>query len=355
MSLFRFVKLFAAFAFLAAACGGTGAATTTSPATSSPITTATSTTSFPQASSTTATTSTTTTLVPESECEPGTVLFMIDAAIAAARLAEDGEWSTDTAGNRFAERTATGDEFADRLGLDCGLTASQSIGEDERFVIAAWTGPRMAWVIQTSEVPATPYAREATVTVLIDTTEGEFLDGEERSLWAGTFDGGETLVIGHVDYNLGAVAKDWVAGPQVPFDEEIGLASEQHGIDALKAAGMRNIGIGEPPEFGSEEGHVQFISPSGQISVADIGPTGWFDPLEPRYVSGPTRFVTIDGVGVRITEPDPDDNAGYSIGAEVGFACEGFVWLLQPPANGDVDEMLETATGVIATEECRAH
>lgn len=53
--------------------------------------------------------------------------------------------------------------------------------------------------------------------------------------------------------------------------------------------------------------------------------------------------MVIDGVEVRITEPDPDDNTGYSIGAEGGFACEDFVWLIQPPANGDVDEMLETA------------
>jgi hypothetical protein len=293
-------------------------------------------------------------LVPEPVCETDDILSTIDAAIASARLALGGEWSTDTAANRFTERTATGDELADRLALDCGLTASQTIGDDERLVIAAWTGPRMAWVIQTTETPSMPYAREATVTVIIDATEGEFLDGDGRALWAGTFDSGDTFVVGHVDYNLGAAAKDWVAGPRVPFEEEISLASERHGIDALEAAEMRNIGIAQPPELGSEEGHVQFVSPPGQISLADIGPTGWFDPLEPRYFNGPTRFVTIDGVEVRVTDPNPDDNTGYTIGADIGFACDDFVWLLQPPANGEADEMLETATAVIATEECRA-
>jgi hypothetical protein len=64
--------------------------------------------------------------------------------------------------------------------------------------------------------------------------------------------------------------------------------------------------------------------------------------------------VTIDGTSVRVTEPDPGNSAGNIVGADIGFACEAFVWLLQPPANGDVDEMLATATAVIQTEECRA-
>jgi hypothetical protein len=281
------------------------------------------------------------------------VLATVSAAIASARLTPGDAWSGDTVANRFAERTATAAEFADRLALDCGLLAGEIVGDNDRLVVAAWTGPRMVWVIQTSEAPARPYQREATVTVIIDETEGEFLDGDTRALWAGTFDSGETFVIGHVDYNLGAAAKDWVAGPRAPFDEEVTLPSEQHGLDVLEAAGMRNTGIAEPPEFGSEEGHVQFVSPTGQISVADVAPTGWFNPFQPRYFSGPTRIQTIDGVAVRITEPHPAVDPGYAIGAEIGFACAGFVWLLQPPLNGEAEEMLDTAAAVIGTDDCR--
>ena len=40
--------------------------------------------------------------------------------------------------------------------------------------------------------------------------------------------------------------------------------------------------------------------------------------------------------------------------AEVAFACDDFVWILEPPFNGTVDEMVATAAAVLATEECRA-
>lgn len=329
-----------AIALIAAGCseGESSTTSTTTTTSTTPVTT-------------TLPTTTTTTTVPEPECDAGDVLATVDAATASARLAPGGDWLTDTAGIRFAERTATGDEFADRLGLDCGLTAGQAIGDDERLVIMAWTGPRIAWVIQTTEVPSMPYAHQATVTVLIDVTEGEFLDGDRRALWAGTFDSGETFVIGHVDYNLGAAAKDWIAGPRTPIDEEINLKAEQHGVDTLAAAGMRNIGIAQPPEIGSEEGYLQFVSPTGQISVAVIGPDGWFNPLEPRYFSGPTRVETISGVDIRVTEPGPADGEN-AIGADVGFACGDFVWLLEPPFNGDTDEMLASASAIVGTAQC---
>ena len=102
-----------------------------------------------------------------------------------------------------------------------------------------------------------------------------------------------------------------------------------------REAGMRNIGIAQPPESGSEEGYAQFISATGQISVADVAPTDWFDPMRSRYYNGETTIETIDGVDVRVTQPLPGDNLGFVRGVEVGWACDDFVWILEPPFNGD--------------------
>lgn len=331
----RGIALATTVALLLAACAGAGPAIP-SPPTQSPTTTATA------------------TAAPDPVCDGAEVLATVDAAITSARLPPAGQWSSDTVGNPFAERTATGQEFADRLALDCGLTASDSVGDDERLVIAAWTGPRMAWVIQTTHAPSTPYARDAAVTVVIDATEGEYLDGDTRALWAGTFDSGETFVVGHVDYTLAAAAKGWLAGPGAPSEEEIVLAAERHGIEVLEAAGMRTIGIAQPAEFGSEEGYLQFVSPAGQILVADVAPTGWFDPTGPRYFTGPSRVETIAGVEVRVTEPLPEDNLGFTRGAELGWSCDTYDWILQPPFNGDAAEMIAGVEAIVRTEECRA-
>lgn len=343
----------AVIALLAAGCGGDDTAEPPDPTTSS-STTSSSTSSTTSSPASTSTTSTTTTEAPAPECVPDDVLATVDLAIERARLAVGDGWSTDTEGNSFAERTTTGDVYAARLGLDCGLTASQSAGDGERLVIAAWTGPRMAYLIQATDGPSTPYRPDATVTVMIDATQGEFLDGETQALWAGTFDTGETFVIGHEDYVLGPVAKEWVNAERPPFDDVTTLDSERHAIAALEEAGMRRIGIAEPPEFGSEEGYVEFTSPAGQIMVADVAPTDWFDPMVHRYYTGPSTFESLGGLEVRITEPLPDDNLGFVRGLEFGWACDEFVWILQPPFNGDGEEMRISVEAVVETEECTA-
>ena len=328
---------------VAAACGGD------LPTSGTPTTTSITTTTVPPPTTTTTPSTLPATTTTLSACDETAVLATIGTWVERAGLSNDDRWTVDPTGTHFAGRTTGGAEFAERLGLDCGMVAGQTIGPDERLLITAWTGPRLAWVLQTTETPTTPYDPQATVTVGIDDTEGEYLD-DRRWVWAGTFGSGDTFVVGHVDYNLGAAAKGWMAG-SIPFDEDPVLASELHGFAVLEAAGMRNVGIAQPAEIGSEEGYVQFISPTGQISVADVAPTGWFDPLQPRYFSGPTRIERIKGVDVRITEPDPAER--FAIGADLGFACNDFAWLLQPPANGDADEMLETAAAIIATTECR--
>ena len=221
-------------------------------------------------------------------------------------------------------------------------------------MLAAWTGPRLGFVLQTDETPARPFVPDATVTVFIDSTPGEFLDGDERSLWAGTFDSGETFVVRHVDFSLGPVAKFWVADFPQFQPEPVNLPSEAHGVEVLEAAGMRLVGIAQPAEFGSEEGTLQFTSPSGQISVADVAPTGWFDPMQPRYFTGETRIVAVAGAVVRITTAQPGDNLGFTDAAEIAFACDEFVWILQPPGNGSEAEMVDSAEAILSTDECRA-
>ncbi len=104
--------------------------------------------------------------------------------------------------------------------------------------------------------------------------------------------------------------------------------------------------------FGSEEGYVQFTSPTGQLLVADVAPTDWFDPMIPRYFNGDSAVETIAGREVRVTNPTPDDNLGFSLGVEWGWACTDFVWILQPPFNGDAAEMRESVAAVLATMTC---
>ena len=296
------------------------------------------------------TTPATTTDAPTPECDADAVLAAVDSAIEAARLAVGEAWSAVADDNPFGERTSTGEEFAERLALDCGLTAEQSPNGAHRLAVAAWTGPRIAYVVQATDSPATPYQQDATLDLLFAAPSGEFLDGAERALWAGTVDG-ETIVVGHVDYSLGAVAKSWQSGPRVPGDEPT-LDSERHGLAALDEAGMRNGGIAQPPERGSQEGYVQFVSPAGQILVADVAPTGWFDPMAPRFFTGATSVETISGVEVRRTEPMPGDNLGFAQGAEFGWSCAAFEWILEPPFNGDADEMVATVRAIVETEEC---
>jgi len=171
---------------------------------------------------------------------------------------------------------------------------------------------------------------------------------------AGTLDTGETVVVGHDDYALAPVAKGWLAGPTPPTDEVIILDAERHAIAVLDEARMRNVGIADPPEPASEEGFVQFVSPTGQILAVDVAPTGWFDPEVPRFLTGATTVEMIDGVQVRVTEPTEGDNLGFTRGAEFGWACDGFVWILEPPFNGDADEMRQSVGAIVTTDECAA-
>lgn len=244
----------------------------------------------------------TTTPSERADCNEQDAFAVADEVIETARLAPGGEWSTDTTANSFDEQTQSGGWLLDELGLDCGVKASQTTADgDERLLLAAWTGPRIAFVIQASDQPSSPYVPTDILFIVTQEPFGEFL-AEDRSLWAGRLEDGETPIVGHRDYNLGVVAKAWqtIVGPL--GEAEPTLDSERHAIDALEAAGMRKVAIAQPAEFGSDEGTIMFISPTGLISVADVAPAGTFDPLQPRYFTGATTTVMVDGVEVRVTE-----------------------------------------------------
>jgi hypothetical protein len=339
----------ATIALLLASCGDD---TTTPPPASSSTTTSASTTTTSLATTSTTSTSTSTTTIPAPLCDPSGPLAVIEDALSTARLSVPDGWDADPSDTPFAERTATGDLYAERLGLDCGLLLAADDDAGQWLVIAAWTGQRAAFALQTTARPSDPFRAQAVVRLPVGDLTGEYLT-DDMSLWGVSGPDDESLVIGHVDYAFGPAAKDWDSGPRDFFEPEISVPAEQHALDALEAAGMRNVGIAQPTEVGSEEGYAQFVSTTGQISVADVAPTGWFDPMTPRYYTGETNIETIDGVDVRITLPKPDDNLGFIQAAEVAFACDDYVWLLEPPFNGTTDEMVASATAVIGTEECR--
>lgn len=287
---------------------------------------------------------------PEPDCELDDAYTVADEAVADGRLAPGGQWSTGTAAVAFDERTTTGEDFARRLGLDCGVKAAQRTDDGgERLLIAAWTGPRFAYVVQATDEPSTPYSPDATVTFLFEAPRGEFLrDGQ--LLWGARAEGGETILIGHLDYSLGATAKSWQAGLEDPPDPDPDLESERHAIAVLEASGARNVSLAQPAEFGSEQGYVQFVSPTGQLNVVDVAPQGWFDPLQPRYNSGETRVIDVEGIEVRVTEKGPDDE--WAIAGELGFACGDHVWIIQPPFNGTTAEMVEMVRLIAAAGQC---
>lgn len=337
-----------AAALAAASCGGDD--DTTGSSTSSTTTTAASSTTSSTTTSSTTSSSTTTTTIPEPVCDETEAFAVADDALASARLAAGGDWATDTTGNPFDDRTRLADWMPKHLGLDCGVRAAQTTADgDERLFLAAWTGPRYAFVIQATDQPSTPYSPSTILWIVTEEPYGEMLL-DDMSLWAGQLEGGETLVVGHIDYNLGATAKSWhVDVPALP-DAEPTLDSERHAIATLRDVGMRNVAVAQPAEFGSEEGTVMFVSPTGQISVVAVAPSGWFDPLLPRGYSGTTTTETISGVKVRVTEPAEGQLPG--LGAEIGWSCRNWEWILEPPLNGTIDEMLEIARAVIQSGTC---
>jgi hypothetical protein len=321
----------------------------------------TTTTEPPATTTTTDPTTTTTTAVPD--CTPEDVLAEVDATIAQVRLAAGGEWTLDPVGTAFDDRTLDAESFRQLLALDCAIRAGQTTaGGDERLLLAAWTGERLAFVVQATDKPSTPYALDATFELLIEQPRGEYFAGPHRAnrdirtVWAGTLSGGETVVISADDYSEGATAKAWQAGFERggTGEDMMTLESERFGFDALVAAGARSVGLAQPAESGSEEGTLTFITPSGQINLAAVAPVGWFDPAYPWH----QREVTEEEVGgttLYISEAGPPDDADvltYDV-AHVSFDCGDWVWHLMT-GFGTTEELRDWTVGFIETLDCAA-
>lgn len=353
----RWLTLLVSVVLLASACGDdtasspttTSTESTTTSSTTSP-TTSTSSTSTSTTSTTSTTTTTTTTEAPGPECDATTTFGALDSVISDARLPEGGEWSTDVAGNPFSDDTADPGVWVAILGLDCAAQLTQPAAPGDRLALVAWTGPRMAFVVRSSETPAAPFAAISTISVGFENPVGEYLR-DDNSLWGGSLSNGETFLVGHLDFNFGIAAKTWQADAPPVDDAETTLDAERAGIAAIRAAGGRNVGIAQYPELGSEEGYVMFVSPTGQILVVDVAPLGWFDPTSPRYYTGITTTETFDGIEVRVSEPGPGEGE-YDQGVEVGWTCGDFVWILEPAGNGSGDEMVDFVETLVGANAC---
>lgn len=311
----------------------------------------------------TSTSTTSTAPEPVDECSPDDVFGVVDEKLGLARLAPGSAWDTDAEGAAFTDRTLAADEFRDLQGLDCAVRAVQRTdGGGERLLLAGWTGPRITFVVQATDGPDTPYQPDAVFDLVIEQPRGEHLEGpyranrEQRDTFAATLSGGETIVISVFDYSIGATAKHWQASVERPAEEDqeqlITLDAERYGIDNLRAAGARNVGIAELPEIGSEVGALQFVTPAGQIGEARVAPPGWFDPST-EWHQRPVSTEEIGRTEVYVSESGPPDDADiltYDI-AHFSFTCDDYVWQVIT-GFGTTDELRTFVTDLVETLGC---
>ncbi len=273
------------------------------------------------------------------------VLASIDEWSQAARLDPGGTWSEPAPGFAFDDRTHTAEEFRYRMGLDCMARLSQTTSSgDQRLLLAAWTGERVAWVLQATDVPSEPFRADQLVQLFLEQSRGEWLD--DQSVWAGSLTSGDTMIVGALDTAFGVAAKSWWV--EIPrFDDvEVTNAAERYAIDALVQAGARNVSVGESADFQSEIAAVQFITPLGLHLIATVAPPEWFDPSA-AIVQGEMVIEEIDGVEVYVTTAVPES---YAVGS-VGWECGEYVWFIDS-AYGTVEELTGWAAQVIASADC---
>lgn len=313
------------------------------------------------APATTTTEATTTTSVPDCTTDP--VLAEVDATISMVRLAAGGPWSFDADGAAFTDRTVDPEEFRDLLALDCSVQAVQTTDAGaERLLMAAWTGERLAFVVQATDAPSEPYAPAARFDLLVDQPDGEYFVGphrpnrETRTVWAGTLSTGDTVVVSTEDYSAGAAAKSWQSGFERggTGEELMTVEAERFGFDALVAAGARNVGLAEIAESQSELGTLQFVTPGGQAVLAAVAPLGWFDPAYPWH-QREVAEEQVDGTTIYISEAGPPDDADvltYDI-AHISFECGDWVWHVMT-GFGTTEELRDWTVGFLGTLDCTA-
>jgi hypothetical protein len=288
-----------------------------------------------------------TTPEPTDECAVVSMLAVVDAAIADARLAAGGEWSSDTTGVRFDERTHPAEEMRYRMGFDCSIRAAQRTPSGaERLLLATWTGDRRAFVVQATDAPSEPYAQNVNFQLMTETAYGEWLD--DQFVWAGTMQGGESIVIGAVDTSVGLAAKSWQAAVPRFEDLPVTIDEERYAIEALIAAGARNVSVAEPAGEDWKIASIQHITPLGLHLIATVATPDWFDPAA-KLFPGETTVERVAGVEVYVTRGEPD---AYAVGS-VGWSCGEYVWFLDS-VWGSVEELLDWAAAIIEAAPCAA-
>ncbi len=312
-----------------------------------------------EVTTTTAGTTTTEVPAPEPVCDLDEVLAVVDETLERARLEPGGEWVVGEE-SVFSERTTDPDAFAGLLGLDCGLEAVQRpAAGSERLLLAAWTGPRVTFVVQAADGPTSPYEPAAMWDVSIEWVRGEYFEGpfrpnrDDRTTWASTLSDGTTMVIHARDYPAGPVAKDWPTGLEFPEPEEyVSLPSERYGIDVLRAVGARNVDVADIPETGSEIGYLAFVTPLGLMGETRVAPIGWLD-VTTEWHGRPVTVEQIGGVDVYLSEagpPDDTDILTYDL-AHFTFECGEHVWQVIT-GYGTVDELRDLVADMIAAQDC---
>lgn len=328
----RVLALLLLLLLLVAGCSGAGPAATTG----APITIA------PPPSTSSTTTLADSTTAPVGPCDPEDLLDKVNASVVAARLPEVGDqWIEGPGDSEFAARTTPPNEFAGTHAFDCALVAAHASPDTDRLLLAAWTGDRMAWVIQATDQPVTPYDTAVRVDLLAEQPWGEWVDTD---VWAVTLSTGNTVIIGTVDYSLGATAKSWLVWFPEPPGPPPRIASEQYAWPRLEAAGARNVGIAEPSD--TQVASLAFSTPLGNVMVATVGPLADFDPTA-GYLSGQQSIETFEGVEVQITLAGPDQLTL----ADAAFSCDPWGWRIEA-SMGTVDELRGFLELLLPVLEC---
>ncbi len=280
-------------------------------------------------------------------CDPGEIAAIASQALEAARLpVADTEWIASADGGQFGARTTDPDLLAQTQGFNCSWQALQHVGDDERLLVAAWTGDRVSMVLQATDGPTDPYSPDRTVDILLEAPRGELVAPDT---WAVTLESGNTVILLARNHGgLGWLAKSWLADYVfVPGDGDSDpelTVTEQMALPMLRSAGGRGVSVAEP-SHGSPVTSISLVSPSGDRLFATVGPSDRFDTSE--MISRGIRFDTEFGTtAVRLVDPFADYPATVA-----DFACNGYNWVIEAD-DGGVIETFGFVAALVSTLGC---
>ena len=136
----------------------------------------------------------------------------------------------------------------------------------------------------------------------------------------------------------------------IPEEDGVGETStEQMALPVLRAAGGRNVHIGEP-SHGSPVASVSLVSPTGDTLDVAVGPDDQFDPFTVfnNYSSAEPFDEDVGGILVRFSDLDPGVEFTASTAA---FNCNGFGWVVSA-STGDTTETRSFIVELIESLDC---